>query len=142
MVIARSRLKLRASIAIEGAVDAGHVEAGTRLHVLERASAPDGTRRARVAFEVPSGLGPPQAPLGWLSVAGKDGRANLFPAVGAVGGGGAVSARQSGRATERAESLRAEGVRRPPGHAPGLPTPTGDVPVPLLVSEEDPELCA
>ena len=83
VVLARGRLRVRAGVEL-GTPERGHIEAGTRLVVLQRATASSGTLRSRIALEPPSGLGPPPEALGWVSDLGKDARDNLLPVVGAT----------------------------------------------------------
>jgi len=73
VLAARSRLKTRLRCELESA-EAGSVEAGSRLRVLQQRTLADGTERVQVALEGKS------TPLGWVSCVGKDGYDNLVAA--------------------------------------------------------------
>ena len=70
--LTRSKLKLRETCELDSA-EAGELPASAIVSVLEQATMPDGTRRARVAKYGSS------EPLGWISCSGKDELRNLIP---------------------------------------------------------------
>lgn len=70
--LAAGKLKMRAKSELDSD-EAGTLPVGTRVIVMDRRDLADGTTRARV------GRASDAAPLGWVSMLAKDGRANLDP---------------------------------------------------------------
>ena len=69
----RTKLKMREGCDLDSEL-AGEISETTKVHILERSELSDGTIRARIARFGEA------APLGWVSLIAKDGRANLVEA--------------------------------------------------------------
>jgi len=80
----RTKLKMRVGAELDSN-QAGEVRAGTRVHVLEKKTLPDGTARSCLALEGQSTI------LGWVSSFAKDGQENLL-ANESIGLGASASA--------------------------------------------------
>jgi hypothetical protein len=70
--VVRKDLKMRDAVELNS-VEAGTAAGGTEVRILDRKTLPDGTRRACIGSNEAD-----PAPLGWVSMQGKDGSENLL----------------------------------------------------------------